>query len=153
MTLCLQTEELDPAVRPAFRGRAPLPLQTVHLRDDVERALAPGLQLFGLHQAALGLRLWRDYQRNVREPAGRPETLAAATVYALVRMIAAEIRQAEVASTFGVSAGSSATRFAEIREALRLKQFDRRYIDDRPAWRIEETMRASGLGSVPDAPL
>ena len=140
-------------IRRYFDGRQPLEPLGDGLRDEVEHVLAPALETTGVHQGALALRLWRDYKGKARTPAGRPETLAAATLYALVRMAAWEVRQAQVAEAFGVSAGVVATRFAEIRDALHLKRFDRRYVDDRPGWRIEDTVRAQGFSPIPEEPL
>lgn len=153
LALSLQTDDVPDAVRACFRGRPSFPVRTWSLRDDVERLLAPRVHGWGIHRAALGLRLWRDYRRKVRSPAGRPETLAAAATYAMVRIACFDFRQAEVAAAYGVSPAALAHRFPEIRDALRLKQFDLRYCDDRPGTAIEEAMLARGLGCIPELPL
>jgi len=146
----LQTETLPPAVRRCFRRPPPVPPTGPGLRDEVERHLLPVLHGFGVHQAALGLRLWRDYKKKVRAPEGRADTLAAAVTYALVRMTGSDARQAEVARMFEVSSSAVANRFGQIRDALRLTYYDRRYTDDRPFGQIDAAVALLGLGPTPD---
>lgn len=146
----LQTQTLPPAVRRCFRQPPPVPPAGPGLRDEVERHLAPVLHGFGVHQAALGLRLWRDYKKKVRAPEGRANTLAAAVTYALVRVTGQPARQAEVASMFDVSSGAVAHRFAQVRDALRLTYYDRRYTDDRPFAQVDAAVAMLGLGPTPD---
>jgi len=149
----LPVSSLPPAVRKAFCGQPPIPPSGSGLRDEVEHLLAAPLQIFGLHQAAQGLRLWRDYRGKVGNPEGRPPAQAAAVMWALVRITGRDIRQADVAGLFGISSSTVFNRFAQLRDALRLKMWDRRYCDGRPGESIERATEAVGLGRIPDMPL
>jgi hypothetical protein len=121
------------------------------LQDPAEAAVANRLLAdmdeYAAQEVATALTLWRDFCRKRRISARAEASWAAGVEYAVCRLALYEgATQAAVGEKYGVSAGTVAARFAEIRNALRIKQFDRRYMLALDEWVMQGAMfRSSGL--------
>jgi uncharacterized Zn finger protein (UPF0148 family) len=121
------------------------------LQDPAAAAVADRLLAemdeYSEQERATALTIWRDFCRKRRINARAEASWAAGVEYAVCRLALYEgTTQAAVGEKYGVSAGTVAARFAEIRNTLRIKQFDRRYMLAVDEWVMQGAMfRSSGL--------
>lgn len=77
------------------------------------------------------LKLWRDFAAEVDvSRTQKPETWAAALLYASVRLRLESISQGEAAGSFGVSSVTVSTKYRTIAETLDLVVLDPRYVPE-----------------------
>lgn len=91
------------------------------------------------------LKLWRDFANEVDvSRTQKPETWAAALLYASVRLRLESISQKEAAESFGVSSVTVSTKYRKIAETLDLVVLDARY--------VPEAQRAVARRTYPSTP-
>lgn len=97
--------------------------------DAVEERLVDGMQehRFGLSEILTAVRLWRDFRAQAQPTYRKPEGYAAAVEYTIRLLGLYEGSQAQAGEYYGVSAATVARNFREIRDELKLVQFDPRY--------------------------
>ncbi|MBI5513606.1 MAG: tetratricopeptide repeat protein [Deltaproteobacteria bacterium] len=109
--------------REGTSARGPAP----GVKDELARALSRG----GCNpvQVQRALAIWRDLAPEYRTPVTQAAipALAAALEYALARVDGAAVRQRDIAARHGVTTGSLAARFTDLRQRLGLVPRDARY--------------------------
>jgi len=119
----------------------------------VDRLLAQ-MDEYSEQELATALTIWRDFTRKRRINRRAEASWAAGVEYTVYRLtLDRGATQAVIGEKYGVSGGTVGARFAEIRDTLRIKLFDRRYMLALGTW-IEQGafFRSRGL-PLPDWPI
>lgn len=124
--------------------------------DDVEERLVAGLQehRFGLSEIVTAVRLWRDFRAQAQPAYRKPAGYAAAVEYIVCLLGLYEGSQAQAGEFYGVSKSTVARNYREIRDSLKLVQFDPRYtLFEDPLPYLAATEGPMGDNAPPAIPL
>lgn len=125
------------------------------LQDPAAAAVADRLLAqmdeYSEEELATALTIWRDFTRKRRINRRAETSWAAGVEYTVCRLaLDRGATQAVIGEKYGVSGGTVGARFAEIRDTLRIKLFDRRYMLAVGTWIQEGAfLRSRGL-PLPD---
>lgn len=110
-------------------GALALPMEGQAELDKVEALFVVGMDSRGFSpwEVLQAVRLWRDFRRKADPSYRKPAIFAAAVEYAFSLLGRYEDSSSELAACYGVSPNSMTKRFCEIRDRLRLIDFDPRY--------------------------
>lgn len=97
--------------------------------DGVEERFVAGMQehRFGLSEILTAVRLWRDFRAQAQPTYRNPAGYAAAVEYVICLLGLYEGSLAQAGEFYGVSKSTVSRNYREIRDRLKLVQFDPRY--------------------------